>query len=1039
MTLGRAEHRPARPLDAKRRARWCAVSARGVEADFIRRLGHGGLADPGDLADVLAEPEPDVTAAVPAWLEILVAAESAAERCSGAADLVERPPTAGHELDRLLAPLLEQARVLLTQRAPRNPHIAAVVADDLRDWLRRDLSRLAGPCVDTEFAAFRALTAGVTSDDLWFRFEQEALASGLFGIWDTYPVLARAVGVRVLDWVDRSAEMLDRFDADRVALAELLSISDAPRLEAVELTVSDPHNGHAQVAVCTVSGARVVYKPKDLSAEALLSELVGWSARIGMDLGPATDVLAREGYGWVGYVEQAPVDADGARRFYARIGRLAALLFALGGNDAHADNVVACGDAPVVIDAETVLQPTLPAEDGRRVVEWVLDGMLLPRWLRIAGTAIDLSATGAPGTTLRRTELHWRNLGTSQMELVPVPVEVGDFSSAVRSPTGDLYRPEDHAEEILSGFRQGWQQVCSHVSDFTGAGGWLDRLADVRVRVLVRMTRTYTRLLDTALDPNLLRSGVERSIHLDHLARTAFDRDAEQWLGLTDAERRMLEDGDVPFFSVRADVSALCSANGSVLIRFEESSLARARRRLALLDHQNLELQSEVVRAALAIAPTGCRSKSLQRAQMAPDRHRSEGDVDPAGAAGVVAARMSAQVMKFGGPSAPLSLVVASPSQWAIDVPGPGIYDGRIGVAVALAGGAAALDDPALAELARRVAEPLLEDAVARPRRLVLGHGLGAQEGIGGILLGLALLERLTRTVDSGLGAAFAALARAVTDDDVDSANPLDLFTGLPALVAGLAAGAQVGWETETSVGPLARRRLMDAVAAHLAAVESGAAAVRNGFAHGDAGLAAVLASVASLRAGASEEALALASALVAAESARFDPELGGWRDLSPGAASGGLGAGWCDGSPGVALSRTLVARCIPRSGASDHSSLVDYLVVDVRRACGAIEANRSPGDSLCCGTAGRVAVLRTISENSVLDIEERPRRRRMFQEATAALASAARGGGLCLGVPPSPLAPLGLFQGLGGILYALAQASRPDLPAVLAWGADLA
>jgi type 2 lantibiotic biosynthesis protein LanM len=1036
MTRGRAEHRPAPPLDAQRRGRWRAAAARGVEVDFVQRLDHAGLVDPDDLADVLAEPEPDPTAGIPAWLEVLVAAAGR----SGAPEPAESAPTTGHELDRLLAPLLEEAQVRLTQRAPQTPDVSAVVANDLAEGLRRDLSHLAGPCVDTEFAAFRTRAGQVVPDDLWRRFEREALASGLFGIWDTYPVLARLVGVRLLDWVDRSGEMLERFEADRTALAEFFAINeavaDAPRLETVELTGSDPHNGHAQVAVCTVSGTRVVYKPKDVSAEALLAELVGWFDRIGVDLGPATEVLARDGYGWVGYIEQAPVDTEGARRFYARIGRLAALLFALGGNDAHAENVVACGDAPVVIDAETVLQPTLPAEDGRPIVEWVLDGLLLPNWMRVGGVAMDLSAAGAPGTTLRRAELHWQNPGTPQMELVPIAVAVGDFPSAVRAPTGDLYRPEDHAEEILSGFRKGWQQIFDRVSDFTGPGGWLDRLANVRVRVLVRITRTYTRLLDTALDPSLLRSGVERSIHLDHVARAMFDRDAQQWLGLADAERRMLEDGDVPFFSVRADEAALRSTEGGVLIGFDESSLARARRRLAALTDHDLELQSQVIRASLAAAPTGCRSKAFEAASCA---HRSDtGGNDPAAAAAVVAARMLAQVTTFGGPSAPLGLVVASPSQWAIEVPGPGLYDGRIGLAVAFAGGAAALDDHALAELARQVAEPVLEDAVARPRRLVLGHGLGGQNGIGGILVGLALVQRITQAADPGLEAAFLALVRAVNEDDLDGADPLDLLAGLPGLVAGLAAGAQVGWQTETPIGAAARRRLMDAVAAQLAAVESGAAAARNGFAHGDSGLAALLAGVAALGTGASEEALALAAALVAAESARFDPELGGWRDLRPGADPGGLGPGWCTGSAGIALSRALVAQAIVGPAASDHGRLVDNLAVDLRRAYEGLGTDRLPRDTLCCGRAGRVAILQTISMSSAPDVEGRAHCRRMFDEATADLASAALVGELSLGAPPSPIAPLGLFEGLGGVLYALAQASRPDLPAVLAWGADL-
>jgi lantibiotic modifying enzyme len=247
-----------------------------------------------------------------------------------------------------------------------------------------------------------------------------------------------------------------------------------------------------------------------------------------------------------------------------------------------------------------------------------------------------------------------------------------------------------------------------------------------------------------------------------------------------------------------------------------------------------------------------------------------------------------------------------------------------------------------------------------------------------------------------------------------------------------------VGWETETPVGAGARRRLMDAVAAHLAAPKSGAAVARNGFAHGAAGLAALLARVAEVWAGGSEEALALAAGLVAAESARFDPDLGGWRDARPGADPDAPGPGWCNGSPGIALSRTLVAQAIAGSAVSDHGRLGDNLAVDCRRAFEGLGTDRLPRDTLCCGRAGRLAVLQTISGSTALDVDGRARCRLMLDEATADLASAALVGNLSLGAPPAPIAPLGLFQGLGGVLYALAQVSRPDLPAVLAWGADL-
>jgi hypothetical protein len=372
--------------DPDRRARWCATAARGVDADFVVRLNHLGLFDPGDLARVLTETGSGQVAAAPQWLEIL---EAASRRPSSGTDRV----VAGHELDAVLAPLLEEAldRLAASNRDVLRAGVSEDAVVGLRDGLRRDLSRVMGPCIDTELSASRVRLGTPVPQDLWQRFEQDLGTSGLFGLWDDYPVLARLVGVRLLDWIDRSAELLRRFVLDRPELARTFGIAGEPQLESVELAGSDPHNGHAEVAVCTVSGQRLVYKPKDLSAEALWSDLIRWANRVGLDLGEPGEVLLGDGYGWAGYVEQLPADALGARRFYERCGRLAAMLFVLGGNDAHAENVIACGDTPVVIDAETLLQPTIPTEDGERSPEWVSDALLLPRWLRIGGTAVGRS------------------------------------------------------------------------------------------------------------------------------------------------------------------------------------------------------------------------------------------------------------------------------------------------------------------------------------------------------------------------------------------------------------------------------------------------------------------------------------------------------------------------------------------------------------------------------------------------------------------------------------------------------------------------
>src|SRR4030095_10435406 len=82
------------------------------------------------------------------------------------------------------------------------------------------------------------------------------------------------------------------------------------------------------------------------------------------DLGPergilplrSLKVLNRTTHGWMEFVEHAPLpDADGARRYYRRVGMMLSLIHALDGVDFHLANVIASGEEPVIVDLETLL------------------------------------------------------------------------------------------------------------------------------------------------------------------------------------------------------------------------------------------------------------------------------------------------------------------------------------------------------------------------------------------------------------------------------------------------------------------------------------------------------------------------------------------------------------------------------------------------------------------------------------------------------------------------------------------------------------
>ena len=156
------------------------------------------------------------------------------------------------------------------------------------------------------------------------------------------------------------------------------------------------------------------------------------------------------------FIPALPCQEEAERgRFYRRQGSLLALLYVLGGNDIHAENLIASGEYPVLVDLETLLQPGLPrdvsaltqaeADAAAAARSSVLAAGLLPR--RVPGVA-----GGAP--------VDLSGLGYMPGQLTPLPVPVvrdagtdtdayDDGAASITPLVLDL--TDDHDDGLVSG------------------------------------------------------------------------------------------------------------------------------------------------------------------------------------------------------------------------------------------------------------------------------------------------------------------------------------------------------------------------------------------------------------------------------------------------------------------------------------------------------------------------------------------------------------------------------------------------------------
>ncbi|MFK0048492.1 type 2 lanthipeptide synthetase LanM family protein [Streptomyces sp. NPDC090741] len=695
---------------------------------------------------------------------------------------------------------------------------------------------------------------------------------GLAELFTRYPVLARMLGQACGHAASATAELFERFTADRPEIvAGLLHGRDPGALVRVDLGRGDVHQGNRSVALLRFAdGATVVYKPRPLDQHVLLDQAVGWANAKVAGLGLRTPRSVRgEGYGWLEFIEHgwcaSPTELD---RFYRRQGALLALLYAVDGVDMHYENVIACGDQPVLVDAETLLHAGLPAAvtcgsdpAADALAASVYRTCLLPSLLIGENGAMDISALGGgDGGSYPSDGLRWEAAGTDEMRLLraPVATEAGQNRPG---PQGRAAGHADHRAALLEGFRAGYDAITEHRAELLGTatadaeggngregggdGGLLARWATSPGRLIARSTRLYTTLLDESTHPDLLHDALTRDTVLAVLWTESEHDPARQ--RLIEDEIADLWSGDVPLFYHHPSHTALRTSRGTRLDGvLPAPSLGAARAKIAAMGEVDRHDQEWIISATLAVTGAnlsvgGPRSTLAGPAApvVVPEPSRL------LAAACGIADEIAARAVHGGDRVNWLGLEQVSGEHWAVLPMGGGLAQGYCGVALFLAQLGALTGAERYTALARQAVRPLpaLLATLAADPGLGAAVGPGALHGIGGIVYTAARLAPLLGEGEGeGLGdclpEALAALERAALADTGDGAGegaegPADLADGL----AGALAAAVAAQRTYGSVAQGVARRLADRLLVRAEKSLAGQRPAAPGFAHGDAGI----------------------------------------------------------------------------------------------------------------------------------------------------------------------------------------------------------
>jgi type 2 lantibiotic biosynthesis protein LanM len=1037
-------------LAARRLAAWCRASASGDWSLFGRRLDRDGLAFAPALARLAAVRR--TSAALPSWIEDAIWVEAALQDTGGdATPLAVSDKTDPCAFEQLFTFLVAQADTRLWSglEARVGDNLNEAARASLRLALLRELSSLGTAALYERFAKARnasppqhdaASPSPRNGTALYDRFVADMQAGGWRRLFEDKPVLLRLFATVTRQWIDASREMVLRLDADLAAIRrDILHSGNAGRIAGFEGNLSDPHNNGRSVRIVSFEdGARVVYKPKDLRLDAAWHALVEHlnAAQAPIEL-KAVRAIARDGYGWTEFIDHAAcADAAGFARFFRRAGGWLALFHCFAATDMHQENMIACGDHPVPIDLEMVLQAGAEERGAEApedfafaaAAEIVSNSVTAVGLLPAYGRSPDNIVFAVGGMTAdwnAKTEVIWDKINSDAMRPAKSN-QAAKTSPNLPHVDGRNARFGDHVDDFVEGFEQ-YANFLLRRARAAGPDELFDGFVGVPVRNVIRATRFYYMLLQRLRNHKAMDDGVIWSAQADFIARLSdWQSEHNPLWPLQRAERAALVVLNVPHFVSPSDGHDIGDANGNSVHTALPSGLARARARFANFDEREIAWQTEVIRENTNSIPRSAKAKVAEPQETA----REDSAIGPTketfiAEADRIAAELSHYAIRRGPSVAWIGLDWLGDSEFSqLVCLGPDLYNGICGIGVFLAAHAAVTGNTASAELAYAGLAQLRNNLKSRnAARMARALGLGGAVGLGSIVYALAVMAKCLH--DDALLADARQAAQLFTDDLIAADKQLDVVSGsaggilsLLRLYRDCRSDDVLRLAVKCGEHLLGQPRLGPEGQRTWVGQGSGPRGL-NGMSHGAAGFAYALTSLAQAT-GRAEFAQAAAECM-AFENSSYDAERHNWPDLRD---VGGLlwPCQWCHGAPGIGLARIATSRL---RGMDDGR-----LAADIQNAIEGVEQGRPTAvDTLCCGALGGVEFFCEAGDALGRD----DLRALAAQRLTAVLRSAAAAGDYRWNSGKGRF-NLGMFRGLAGVGYTLLRRVDGSLPNVLIW-----
>lgn len=365
-----------------------------------------------------------------------------------------------------------------------------------------------------------------------------------------YPVMKELMLYQSCLFIENLCEIQKAISEDKeIIAAKLCNHKSFQKALNIQLHLSDPHRRGKTVAKVTLdNGCTIIYKPRSLQKEALFHKLCRVFTENSDLKFPHLKVVDRKDYGWEEFIEAKECGTEEeVKRYYERMGMLLFFCYLLGITDMHSENIIACGEYPVLIDLETmpgtVLKcPISTAEErvSKNIAHSVLRTGILPAavWGK-AGEGVILSALGTPAKM--KTPFHLPYIEkpfTSEVHISYLKKYIQNKGS-MPSLGGNIAGAAAYYGEICRGFETAYRLCMRLNAEITEN---LQAIYCQKGRFIIRHTQQYGMYQNISFYPQFLESWKSREDFFGNL------KEHQKYPELYEYEKAALQEMDIPVF-----------------------------------------------------------------------------------------------------------------------------------------------------------------------------------------------------------------------------------------------------------------------------------------------------------------------------------------------------------------------------------------------------------------------------------------------------------------------------------------------------------